>query len=842
MAASKTRTILIILAITLGVAGLAGSYWVFGNLPSLDDISGGLAVPSIRITDRHGRSLYDVLDNEGGRHTPVGLDSIPAELLQATIATEDSSFYQNPGVDVIGILRALWINLRGGETLAGGSTITQQVARNLLMTPEERFKRTIRRKLRESWLAWRLSRRFSKDEVLGLYLNQMYYGGMAYGVEAAAQTYFGRPVSELNLAECALLAGLPQAPALYNPLIDPQAAKNRQHIVLELMLKQGRITRDQHDLAARQPLVYTSAPYPIEAPHFVMLVQAQLDALFPPATRSEHGGLIVRTSLDLDWQHHAERAVDRQLQALRENGASGQGSGTGTRGGSTPGGHNVNNAALAAIDPHSGEILALVGSPNYFDTQHAGAINMAISPRQPGSALKPLVYAAAFDPARPRPRTAATMILDVRTTFATHEGEAYTPANFDNLEHGPVSAREALASSLNIPAVITLDYIGLGDLFDLAADLGITTFGDPANYDLSLALGGGEVSLLELTVAYAAFANGGYSVAPFGILAITTTAGEVLYEAESTTPIRVLDERIAWLISDILSDNDARIPGFGPNSTLQIDRPAAVKTGTTTNFHDNWTVGYTPELVVGVWVGNTNHEPMRAVTGLSGAAPIWHQFMRAALTGTPESQFRRPPGMVQIEVCALSGWLPTEACPYNKWEWFIEGTQPATFDTVYQQVVIDSATGLPADESTPAGQRSTRLALDLPPQAHPWARSQGITLLSDLQIDNAFSSENFVTFPLQIVSPGQNAAYRISSNISPEAQQVHIEAVSSVGLSEVSLWLDGILLVRRTQPPFDAWWPLEAGEHSIWAEGLTSGGELLQSPAVNIVVEADEDQ
>ncbi|MFH1635344.1 MAG: PBP1A family penicillin-binding protein [Chloroflexota bacterium] len=841
MSVSKIRTILIILAITLGGASLAGLYWIFGNLPSLDDLPEGLAIPSIRITDRHGRGLYDVLDNEGGRHTPVALDSIPAELQQATIATEDRSFYENPGVDIVGILRALWINLRGGETLAGGSTITQQVARNLLLTPEERFERTIRRKLRESWLAWRLSRRFSKDEILALYLNQMYYGGMAYGVEAAAQTYFGRPVSELNLAECALLAGLPQAPALYNPLIDPEAAQNRQHIVLELMLKQGQITREQHDLAVRQPLVYTSAPYPIEAPHFVMSVQAQLDALLPPATRSQHGGLIVRTTLDLDWQHHAERAVDRQLQALRESGASGQGN-TSTRGGNMPGGHNVNNAALAAIDPQSGEILALVGSPDYFDAEHAGAINMAISPRQPGSALKPLVYAAAFDPTRPMPRTAATMILDVRTTFSTHEGEAYTPANFDNLEHGPVSAREALASSLNVPAVITLDYIGLGDLFDLAADLGISTFGDPDNYDLSLALGGGEVSLLELTAAYAAFANGGYRVTPFGILAITTTAGDVLFTAENPAPVQVLDEGVAWLISDILSDNDARIPGFGPNSSLRIDRPAAVKTGTTTNFHDNWTVGYTPELVVGVWVGNTNYEPMRAVTGLSGAAPIWHQFMRAALTGIPESQFEQPPDMVQIEVCALSGLLPTEVCPYTKWEWFIEGTQPATFDTVYQRVVVDSATGLLADESIPPGRRTTRLALDLPPQAHPWARSQGITLLSDLQVNNAFSYESFVTFPLQIVSPGQNAAYRISSNISPGAQQVHVEAVTSVGLSEVSLWLDGVLLVTRAQPPFDAWWPLEVGEHSVWAKGLTSGGELLQSPAVNFVVKADENQ
>ena len=822
----KTRIILFI-APVIGI--LAVLAWLFWNLPPLDSISQNLAVPSIRIVDRNGRALYDVLDQEGGRHIPVPLGSIPEDLKQATIATEDQNFYENPGVDLFGILRAFWINLRGGETLAGGSTITQQVARNLLLSEEEQFERSYRRKLRESWLAWRLSRKYTKDEVLGLYLNQMYYGGLAYGVEAAAQTYFGKSVSELSLAESALIAGIPQGPAIYNPLIDPEAAQNRQHIVLELMLKQGKITQEQYDLAIREPLHFTPSPYPIQAPHFVMMVQAQLDELIPPETRDPQQSIIVHTTLDLNWQQLAEKAIAKHLQALAGTDLTGKGH-------NVPGGHNVNNAALVAIDPKTGEILALVGSPDYFDADNAGAINMALAPRQPGSALKPIVYAAALDPTRQDPMTAATMILDVRTTFTIGEDQAYTPANFDNQEHGPVSTRQALASSLNIPAVITLNRVGLQDVFDLASQMGITTFGNPEDYDLSLALGGGAVRLLELATAYGTFANTGYRLTPFSISAITTQDGKNLFQHQNPTTVRVLDERVAWLISDILNDNDARSLGFGRSSTLKIDRPAAVKTGTTTNFHDNWTIGFTPDLVVGVWVGNASYEPMRAVTGLSGAGPIWHQFIREALTGTPETWFTRPDGMVQVEVCGLSGMLPSTACPYTKLEWFIRGTEPTQTDTVFQRILIDSTTGLLANQNTPLERRTQITALDLPPQAHPWARSQGITLLSDLQPSGM--TANWAEYPLQIVTPGNHDIFHLNPNLNIEAQRLHIEAVNATGVIQVTLWLDGELLATLNSPPFEAWWPLEVGEHSLWAEGQMLNGEPLKSPVVTFQVEA----
>jgi len=795
----------------------AGWYWLFHSLPDLDELPARLHTPSIHIEDRHGRLLYESIPEGDGRHTNLPIGKIPIALQQATIATEDRNFYKHPGVDVIGILRAFWINVRGGESLAGGSTITQQVARNLLFDLDERYERTLRRKLREAMLAWQLSRRYSKDDVLALYLNQMNYGGMLFGVEAAAQTYFGKPAAELDLAESALLAGIPQAPGLYNPLLDPEAAKERQMIVLNLMVEGGFISPEDAELAAGESLFYAAAPYPMDAPHFVLWVRGQLDALLSPEAFSQ--SLIVRTTLDLDWQRHAERAVEQQLDRLHA-------------GGDTVLGHNVNNAALVAIDPNTGEILTMLGSPDYFDAANAGAINMALTPRQPGSALKPLIYAAAFNPDQHGELyTPATMILDVHTAFMTREGDAYIPSNYDLKVRGPVLVREALASSLNIPAVAALDHIGLDALFALSADLGITTFDDPDDYDLSIALGGGAVRLLELTGAYSAFANGGYRVDPYAIQAIYTVEGETLYVAEPSVKIRVLDERVAWLISDILSDNDARTPGFGPHSALKLDRPAAVKTGTTSNFHDNWTVGYTPEVVTGVWVGNTSHEPMWDVTGLSGAAPIWHNFMRNVLSGSPESDFVPPSGLVQVEVCALSGLLPTEACPYRRLEWFITGTEPQEQDYVYRRVWLDTDTGLLADASTPPERRIQQTVLDLPPEAQPWARSEGILLLSDvIGVDTEIQG-------LRLLSPAPNSTYRISGSLPADVQRLHLEAVGESGLQEVTLWLDGELLAKLYAVPYEAWWTLQPGEHQAWAAGVTADGEMVKSEMVQFWVE-----
>jgi penicillin-binding protein 1C len=821
MKANRKFIFLCLLAVLIIGSGAYGYFWLLADLPSLDSLPERLNTPSVRIVDRHGRLLYESISAEGGRHTVLSLDEISPHLREATLATEDRNFYQHPGVDLVGVLRAVWINLRGGEVLAGGSTITQQVARTLLLDPEERFENTLRRKLRESILAWQLTQAYSKNEILALYLNQTYYGGYAYGVEAAAQTYFGKPAAELDLAESALLAGLPQAPSLYNPLRNPEEAKERQRVVLGLMEKEGMISSETRALAEEEPLVYAAAPYPMEAPHFVLWVRSQLDQLLP--TEARNRSITVHTSLDLDWQRHAERAIEDHLERIRKD-----------RGGL---GHNVNNAALVAIDSRTGEIRAMVGSRDYSSTDIDGAVNMAISPRQPGSALKPIIYAVALDPTRQNPRTAATMILDVPTTFELHDGKAYTPSNYDLRFRGPVLVREALASSLNVPAVIALDTIGFDPLFALAAEMGITTFGSPQESDLSLALGGSEVSLLELTTAYGTFSTGGHRLDPIGITRIVTGAGDSLYEATPMQGKLVLDERVAWLISDILSDNDARAPGFGPNSALQIDRPAAVKTGTTSNFHDNWTVGYTPGLVVGVWVGNTDHEPMIDVDGLSGAAPIWHQFIRTVLSGQPKTDFKRPPGLKQVRICSLSGLLPTEACPYQRLEWFIEGTEPTQADTFYQIVTIDSRTGLLADESTPHEYRREQVVLDLPVEAHAWARREGIPLLADLQPGTPQEAEKTIF----MVSPGQNTIYYLSEQVPAETQRIHIQAAVQLDAQEVSFWVDGERVASLSAPPYETWWPAEEGEHQVWAQALTNEGEKIRSEIVSYNVRTKED-
>jgi penicillin-binding protein 1C len=816
---SRKRIFHLILLISLIL--LSGyTLHVFRDLPSIDSLPQTYMTPSVRITDRNGRLLYEIIPQEGGRNTVLSIDNIPQCLKDATIAVEDKYFYTNPGIDLTGIVRALWINIQGGETVAGGSTITQQAARNLLLSQDERTERTLRRKLREAILAWQMTRKLSKDEILALYLNQINYGGMAYGVEAASQTYFGKPASELLLPECALIAGLPQAPGVYNPFTNPGLAKERQNIVLGLMEKQSYITHEERVSAESTPLSYNPAPYPIEAPHFIWVIKDQIDKLIAEGILNTHQSLVVRTTLDLDAQHLAEETVKRRIEGFKQENAALS--------------HNVNNAALVALNPQNGEILALVGSADFFDESIHGALDMAISPRQTGSAFKPFIYALALDPNRSNAWTAATQIFDVTTTFTIRDGTPYTPLNYDESEHGPVSVRAALGSSLNIPAVKALQTAGIEDAINLAHQLGITSLSGAGQYDLSLALGGGQISLLELSTAYAAFANNGYFTGNTSILDIHDADGNLLYTQNKTSPLQILDPRVAWLISDILSDDSARATGFGLNSTLKLDRTAAVKTGTTTNFHDNWAIGYTPDLLVGVWVGNSGYEAMHNVTGLTGAAPIWHEVMRGLLQGQPDRPFERPDGLTQVEVCDLSGLLPTTNCPHTRTEWFIVGTEPTQTDSTYQQVWIDTLTNSLANDSTPFERRKSINVLNLPAEAQTWARAEGLSLLTDYSqvTENIPQQEN----QLVLLSPPPNTTYRVDANFDSSAQQIQIEVAAGSGISQVTIWVDGNLLTTLSSTPFQTWWTLSAGEHRIWAQTVTATGETVKSGLVTITV------
>jgi len=810
-----TRAIIIGLGLVLGF-----TLYIFWDLPSVDSLPETYMTPSVRITDRNGRLLYEILPQVGGRNTVLSIESIPQCLKDATIAVEDKYFYSNPGVDITGIIRALWINIKGGETIAGGSTITQQVARNLLLSQTERTERTLRRKMREAALAWRMTQKLSKDEILALYLNQINYGGLAYGVEAASQTYFGKPAGDLLLPECALIVGLPQAPGVYNPFTNPDLAKERQVIVLGLMEKEAYITHEEYFAAEATPLSYNPTPYPIEAPHFIWIIKNQIDKLISSGILNSRQSLVVRTTLDLDVQHFVEEVIHRRIDEFKnEDGAIS---------------HNVNNAALVAIDPRSGEILGLVGSADYFDESIDGALDMAISPRQTGSAFKPFIYALALDPTRPNAWNAATSILDVSTTFITHDGAPYTPFNYDSREHGLVSIREALGSSLNIPAVKTLKEVGIENTIQLARRLGITSLGEPQQYDLSLALGGGQISLLELSTAYASLANNGYFTGNYSILDIHDADGNLLYTEDKNPPLQIFDPRVTWLISDILSDDSARATGFGLNSTLKLDRTAAVKTGTTTNFHDNWTIGYTPDLLVGVWVGNSGYEAMHNVTGLTGAAPVWHEVMRGLSQGRPDHPFERPDGLTQVEVCDLSGLLPTSTCSHTRTEWFIAGTEPQRTDRLYQQIWIDRLTNSLANDATPIERRESIIVLDLPVEAQAWAREQGLPLLADYSQGTNNASRN--TNHLVLLSPHPNTTYHIDPNFDPSAQQLQIEAAVGQGISQVTIWVDGNLLTTLSSPPYQAWWTLSAGEHRFWAQRVDANGETVKSDVVTVTV------
>lgn len=776
----RRRWLLLLLALTL--AGTVWLYrWLVVDLPDLDNLR--LQTPSIRIMDRNGRLLYEVIDK--GRQSVVGIEQVPRACIDATIATEDEGFYSNPGVSFRGMLRAIWQNIWGQEVVSGASTITQQVARNYLLEPEEQNQQTIRRKLREIILAYRLSQHYSKDKILALYLNQTDYGNLAYGMDAASRAYFGQPLQELSLAECALLAGLPQAPSLYDPLIDPEAAHERQLTVLVLMEENRTISHTDLELAHAQPLVYASERFSIEAPHAVFAAYTELEDILPPEVLSS-GGLEVTTTFDLDWIQAAERITTQQLNQLNERDIPAR----------------ATSAALVAIDPHTGEVLALLGSPDYFSQENSGAMNMALVPRQPGSTLKPFTYAALLDPERPEVWTAATMLLDVDTPFVTKEGHSYVPVNYDGREHGPVLVRDALASSYNIPAVLALDELGPPQLLDFLHRLGITTLEDPADYDLALTLGGGEVALLELAASYAALANDGITVHPYMIRTVVDAQGGVVYQARPSSGEQVMDPRVAWLITDILSDNAARAAGFGPHSVLQIGRPAAVKTGTTNDYHDNWTVGYTPDLVVGVWVGNSNNLPMLEVTGVSGAGPIWHTYMREILKGTPEQTFTRPPGLVQAEICVLSGMAPSSDCPYTRMEWFIDGTQPDTPDTLYVRI---------GDE----------LYLDLPARAHAWARREGLPIVP-AGLEDAGD--------LVLLSPEPESVFLIDPALPLSAQKLRFAASGPDTVGAMTFYIDGEPYLVDDAAPFEGWWPLEAGRHEVYVEAETPTGVHASAP------------
>lgn len=624
---------------------------------------------STKILDRNGEVLYDIFSNQ--RRTPVTLDQVPVYLRQATIAVEDKNFYKHQGFDPLGLLRGLSRLFTRGYA-QGGSTLTQQLTKNVLLTPE----RTIFRKIKEFVLAIQIEKKYSKDEILQMYLNEAPYGGTAWGVEAAAETYFGKKVSDLNLIESAILAGLPQRPSFYSPYSsDPKAYIGRTQAVLRRMREDGYITRDQENETKKQlpDIVFQAKGASFKAPHFVQYVQKILEERYGESV-VEAGGLKVTTTLDYPLQEKAQEIVAGEIAKVESQ--------------------HITNGAAVVVNPETGEILAMVGSKNFSDPDYDGQVNVTMSSRQPGSAIKPITYVTAFK----KGFTASTLLMDTPTTFPGGENlPEYQPVNYDEKYRGPVQVRFALANSINVAAVKMLALVGIKDTLETAYDLGISTLKPDAQtlsrVGLSLTLGGGEVKLLELTGAYGAFMNGGYKVTPLAILKVEDKDGKVLEEIKPEKGKKVLTSEQAWLITNILSDNNARKEIFGLNSLLNIPgRQIAVKTGTTNDKRDNWTIGGDSQILVGVWVGNNDNTPMKNVaSGVTGASPIWRRILLEGLAGKPSLNFEQPAGIVSATVDAVSGFRAHDDF-LSRTEYFIKGTEPSE-DPVHTKLKICKTDG-----------------------------------------------------------------------------------------------------------------------------------------------------
>jgi penicillin-binding protein 1C len=692
-------TILGAVGVALAVAAASIGYVVIASqLPPPGELrSRASSFETAQILDRNGQLLYSLADPNTGNRTYVSLAAIDQDLIDATIATEDSRFYTNPGFDPVAIVRAVALAAIEDTPLTGASTITQQLARALLLEEEERTQRTFSRKVKEIVLAAEINRTYSKDEILELYLNEINYGNRAYGIEAAAQTYFNKPASELSVAEASLLAGLPQAPALWDPFTQPESALGRQREVLGLMTASGYITLAEAQAAIEESAPVVRAMEPpdvvIRFPHFVFTVLQQLEEQIG-AQAIYRGGLRVFTTLDPAVQSLAEEAVAQNREGLAAGGA--------------------NNAALVALDPRTGEVLALVGSVDFNDEGISGQVNMALSPRQTGSAIKPLVYLTAFE----QGWTPATLLWDVPTSFPDGANPPYTPKNYDDEFHGPQRIRPALGNSYNIPAVKALEFIGVCNFIVRAQALGLASLqdsgcqesGQPREHGLSLTLGGGEVSPLEMAGAFGVLANQGRLVPPFTIARIETRAGDLVTEHQAPEPQagQVARAEHAYLLSDILSDDAARQAEFGANSPLNIPgHDVAAKTGTSgttgSDVRDTWTVGYTPEIVAAVWAGNTDNQPLApGQSGLRTAVPIWNAFMTGYLSGRQPQSFPRPPGVVEVEICADSGARPGPGCRNRAVEMFAsDQLPPGPEQDVFRPVSIDLWTNQVANQFCP---------------------------------------------------------------------------------------------------------------------------------------------
>lgn len=784
--------------------------WYAKDLPRPDKVRRIEGYSTI-IFDRNGEVLYDVFADQ--HRIPVELSEIPEHLKHATIAIEDKDFYKHQGFDLRGILRAVK-NIILYRSLQGGSTLTQQLVKNVLLTQE----RTLPRKIKEFILAVQIEKKYKKDEILQMYLNEAPFGGTAWGVESAAQMYFGKHVKDLNLVESAILAGLPQKPTTYSPFgSNPKAYIWRTEQVLRRMREDGYITLKQEKEAIKQLANVKFAPQgqDIKAPHFVMYVKQQLVDLFGERV-VESGGLRVTTTLDLKLQKTAEKIVKEEVERMK--------------------GYKVGNGAVLVMDTKTGQILAMVGSKDYFAKDYDGNFNVVTQGlRQPGSAIKPVTYATALK----KGYTAATLLMDTKTIFPMAGQKDYIPQNYDGKFHGPMQVRYALGNSINVTAVKMLAMVGLKEMLSLAYEMGIKTFEPTADnlrrFGLSITLGGGEVRLIDLTSAYCAFSNGGYKIEPVSILEVKDANKKLLYKDKPLRGKRVISEAIAFIISDILSDNSAREMTFGRVNYLQIPGfTVAAKTGTTDDKRDNWTIGWTPSYIVGAWVGNNDNSPMgQLVSGVSGAAPIWNRVIKEVLKGKKDEKFSKPSDVISAEVDTLCGGTPRDELPKRK-EYFIAGTEPNRQADCFKKLKISKSTG--------------KLANDLEIAAGDYEEKEFIVFFEKDYVSedgrNRWQEgiEEFINsvepyksdgkyHPPKEISEGKKSEVVVKIK-SPENQQkidshevlISAEAVSTKEIVKITLEIDGVEKNSWMNKEFSERYTLDTGPHKIKVKAQDSAG------------------
>ncbi|MCX6765371.1 MAG: PBP1A family penicillin-binding protein [Candidatus Moranbacteria bacterium] len=775
---------------------VAGTFIYFAkDLPSPGKVNRRVIIESTKIYDRTGEHLlYEVHGEE--KRTLISFSEIPDTVKYATIVLEDQDFYSHRGIKLSSIIRAAMKDILRQDVMQGGSTITQQFVKNSILSPE----RTLTRKVKEVILAIEIEQKFSKDEILGMYLNEIPFGSNAYGIEAAAQTYFGKPARELTLDEAALLAALPKAPTYYSPYGSHfEELKKRQEAALKRMVDLGYITQDQSEEAKKTDVLGKVFPYRerIDAPHFVMYVKEYLESKYGQQV-VEQGGLKVYTTLDWEKQSIAEKAVrDGAEKNQKAWGAE--------------------NAALVALDTKTGQILAMVGSKDYFDKSIDGQVNVAIRDRQPGSSFKPYVYLTAFA----KGYTPETMIFDMETEFETQDGKEYKPRNYDGKFRGPVKMKEALGMSLNIPAVETLYLAGVKDSIATAKRMGITGLNQPERYGLSLVLGGGEVKLIDHASAFGTLATKGVRYPRTAVLKIEDSHSEVLEEFKQEEGEKVVEEKYVAMIDHILSTNDYRSPVFGSNSPLRFDdRPVAVKTGTTNEFRDGWTVGYTPSLVVGVWAGNNDNTPMReGADGVNVAAPIWRSFLDQVLGNYAIEQFPeykkeetgKPilDGKLDIEknvkVCEIPG-EDNEYCLANK---YCKDTKERDF--------IDAHTILwYVDKDNPRGDYPKEPQKD--PQFKNWEKA--VEKWYDKK-DNDYvigkppekecEEDNFSKYKPSI-------SISVPGNVSSDEMTIKASADAPYGIDKVEFFVDGDKIASRSSKPYETSYSIPVGKKGSTVE------------------------